>query len=318
MALYGDGYEQYNAPTSGAQQQQHTQQHTQQPISADGLGSDPYSNELFADPRYHVPPSFLDEPPRGPEAITLFSARDPQYFPHQHAMQDPAWGNYLRLPTGQTPPPGYPIARTVENTQYYPTDPSSQSYAPIQYSLSYLDGSEPSIVPSIPASDELAAFPSMSLESQTENSSNIETAPTLDVHNGNKEASSLMTGVQPAPPSSLLPQPLATQQATQASSRSQGAVIATPGQPTPFGPLFYSSSGFDMIGVLTRVANRKNPQVVLGPVDFTCSFIVSDAQAPDEPIVYASPTFVSMTRTPPPHRYRVLRSGFFCLPCRPN
>jgi hypothetical protein len=292
MALYGEGYEQYNAATSSPQQQQHTQ-HAQQSISADGLGSDPYSTELFADPRYQVPPNFLDEPPRGPEGIALFSARDPQYFSHQHATQDPTWGNYLRLPTGQTPPPGYPIARTVENTHYYPTDPSSQSYASIQYSLSYLDGAESSIVTSVTAPDELAAFPSMSLESHIENSSNIETATTLDVHNGNKEASSLMTGVQPTPPSSLLSQPLAMQQATQASSRSQGAVIATPGQPTPFGPLFYSSSGFDMIGVLTRVANRKNPQVVLGPVDFTCSFIVSDAQAPDEPIVYASPTFVS-------------------------
>ncbi|KAF8317659.1 hypothetical protein DL93DRAFT_2055292 [Clavulina sp. PMI_390] len=76
---------------------------------------------------------------------------------------------------------------------------------------------------------------------------------------------------------------------------SHTAVIALPGQPPPFGPLFYSSSGFDMIGVLTRVASRKNPQVILGPVDFTCSFVVSDAQAPDEPIVYASPTFSELT-----------------------
>lgn len=268
MALYGDGYETYSAPTSSPQQQQYTQQQAQHTTS-DGLGSDPYNTELFADPRYHVPPNFLDDPPRGPDPVPLFNPRDSQFFPQPSASQDPSWGNYLGF---LTPPPGYPIARTVGNTQYYPTDPSSQSYASIQYPL-YLDDS----VPSVAAPDELAAFPTMSLEPHTEDLPNMQTATTLDVQNSNPLSSSLPT----------------TQQATQAPSRPQAAVIATPGQPTPFGPLFYSSSGFDMIGVLTRVANRKNPQVVLGPVDFTCSFVVSDAQAPDEPIAYASPTFVS-------------------------
>jgi len=278
MALYGDCYEQFSAPTSSAQQQ-HTQQQSQQSASADGLGSDPYHTELFADPRYHVPPNFLDEPPRGPDAIQLFGARDTQYFSQPPASQDPPWANYLRLPTEQTPPPGYPIARTVENTHYYPTDPSSQSYASLHYPLYYLDGTESSIAPP----EEFAAFPTLSLDPHPQDSSNMENTA-LDIRNDDKEACSLLTAAPTAPPSSLTQPP---------QSRPQAAVIATPGQPTPFGPLFYSSSGFDMIGVLTRVANRKNPQVVLGPVDFTCSFIVSDAQAPDEPIVYASPTFVS-------------------------
>jgi hypothetical protein len=57
-------------------------------------------------------------------------------------------------------------------------------------------------------------------------------------------------------------------------------------------PLLFSSSGFDIIGVLTRVATRPTPAVFIGPVDFSCAFIVADAQAPDFPIIYASPPLV--------------------------
>lgn len=65
-------------------------------------------------------------------------------------------------------------------------------------------------------------------------------------------------------------------------------------------PLLFSSSGFDIIGVLTRVAARPNPTVFIGPVDFSCAFVVADTQAPDFPIVYASPPLV---------RYRLLNSS---------
>jgi hypothetical protein len=40
------------------------------------------------------------------------------------------------------------------------------------------------------------------------------------------------------------------------------------------GPGLYSTTGFDMVGVLSRVANRKDPKTVLGPVDLSCSFVV--------------------------------------------
>lgn len=36
----------------------------------------------------------------------------------------------------------------------------------------------------------------------------------------------------------------------------------------------YSSSGFDVLGALSRVVSRPNPRVNLGPVDFSCSFLV--------------------------------------------
>ena len=40
------------------------------------------------------------------------------------------------------------------------------------------------------------------------------------------------------------------------------------------GPGLYSTTGFDMVGVLSRVANRRDPKTVLGPVDLSCSFLV--------------------------------------------
>lgn len=60
-------------------------------------------------------------------------------------------------------------------------------------------------------------------------------------------------------------------------------------------PGLYSQTGFDMVGVLARVAARRDPKTVLGPVDFSCSFLVVDIRKYDHPIVYASPTFQTLT-----------------------
>lgn len=57
----------------------------------------------------------------------------------------------------------------------------------------------------------------------------------------------------------------------------------------------YSHSGFDLIRALTMVAQRPNPKVDIGPVDLSCSFTVSDAQHPDQPIVHCSDTFCKLT-----------------------
>lgn len=60
-------------------------------------------------------------------------------------------------------------------------------------------------------------------------------------------------------------------------------------------PGLYSSSGFDMLGVLARVVARPNPQINIGPVDTSCSFLVVDARRYDMPIVFASETFTKLT-----------------------
>ncbi|KAG5462463.1 MAG: hypothetical protein BJ554DRAFT_5016, partial [Olpidium bornovanus] len=66
-------------------------------------------------------------------------------------------------------------------------------------------------------------------------------------------------------------------------------------------PGIYSATSFDIIGVLGKIATRPNPRIQIGPVDFTCSFLVEidirlvDPQKYDMPIIYASPTFVKLT-----------------------
>jgi hypothetical protein len=60
-------------------------------------------------------------------------------------------------------------------------------------------------------------------------------------------------------------------------------------------PGLYSSSGFDLLGVLARVIARPNPTINVGPVDASAAFIVSDARKFDYPIVYASDTFSKLT-----------------------
>ncbi|KAK0557668.1 hypothetical protein OC846_000235 [Tilletia horrida] len=57
----------------------------------------------------------------------------------------------------------------------------------------------------------------------------------------------------------------------------------------------YSSSGFDILGALTKVATRKNPRIQLGPIDLSCAFTVSDALSPDHPLIYVSDTFTRLT-----------------------
>ena len=61
------------------------------------------------------------------------------------------------------------------------------------------------------------------------------------------------------------------------------------------GPGLYSTTGFDMVGILSKIANRKDPKTQLGPVDFSCSFVVVDIRRYDAPIVYSSPTFTALT-----------------------
>lgn len=57
----------------------------------------------------------------------------------------------------------------------------------------------------------------------------------------------------------------------------------------------YSGSGFDLVGILARVVNRRNPVIEIGAVDMSCSFVVVDARKFDQPIVYASETFARLT-----------------------
>jgi PAS domain S-box-containing protein len=57
----------------------------------------------------------------------------------------------------------------------------------------------------------------------------------------------------------------------------------------------YSSSGFDMLGALMKVASRKNPEINIGKVDMSCAFVVCDLTQPDCPITYVSDIFERLT-----------------------
>lgn len=64
---------------------------------------------------------------------------------------------------------------------------------------------------------------------------------------------------------------------------------------SPLGLPVYSTSGFDLLSLLARIASRPHPSIHLGPVDMSCSFVVVDARRYDYPIVYASPSFCKLT-----------------------
>ena len=57
----------------------------------------------------------------------------------------------------------------------------------------------------------------------------------------------------------------------------------------------YSASGFDMLGVLMRVATRPNAHINIGAVDMSCAFAVCDVTQHDLPIVYCSDIFERLT-----------------------
>ena len=57
----------------------------------------------------------------------------------------------------------------------------------------------------------------------------------------------------------------------------------------------YSSSGFDMLGALMKVAMRKDPEINIGKVDMSCAFAVCDISQPDIPIIYVSDIFERLT-----------------------
>lgn len=73
------------------------------------------------------------------------------------------------------------------------------------------------------------------------------------------------------------------------------ASAATTAASQTLGLPIYSATGFDLLSVLARVATRPNPRVPLGPVDMSCSFVVTDTRRHDHPIIYCSPNFLELT-----------------------
>jgi len=79
----------------------------------------------------------------------------------------------------------------------------------------------------------------------------------------------------------------------QLSSHSTGPLPLA--APSTFGLPVYSTSGFDLMTILSRVASRSNPTICLGAVDHSCAFSIADVRRHDSPIVYASSSFYRLT-----------------------
>ena len=79
------------------------------------------------------------------------------------------------------------------------------------------------------------------------------------------------------------------------SSKALDQISARLTNPSAFGFPIYSTSGFDVLSIMARVATRPNPSIKLGPVDLSCSFVIVDVRRYDSPVVYASPGFVALT-----------------------
>ncbi|KAK4229364.1 PAS domain-containing protein [Podospora fimiseda] len=57
----------------------------------------------------------------------------------------------------------------------------------------------------------------------------------------------------------------------------------------------YSSSGLDVMQILLSLHQRPNPQVEIGAVDMSCPIIICALDQKDQPIIYASPSFLELT-----------------------
>ncbi|KAL2843791.1 PAS domain-containing protein [Aspergillus pseudodeflectus] len=66
------------------------------------------------------------------------------------------------------------------------------------------------------------------------------------------------------------------------------------GETTPYSNI-YSSSGLDVVGMLSQVVSRPNPKINIGPVDLSCAFVLCDIEKEDHPIIYVSHAFERLT-----------------------
>ncbi|KAJ5572783.1 White collar 1 protein [Penicillium hetheringtonii] len=94
-----------------------------------------------------------------------------------------------------------------------------------------------------------------------------------------------------------VPPPVAIQPKQPALNRGDrhSTGLATPDAASNEHTGIYSSSGFDVLGVLSRVSQRPNPKINIGAVDLSCAFALCDITRDDHPIVYVSDAFERLT-----------------------
>ncbi|KAJ5772080.1 White collar 1 protein [Penicillium odoratum] len=101
--------------------------------------------------------------------------------------------------------------------------------------------------------------------------------------------------LQPLPIQAVPIQPVAIQPKKPAQPKRQSPGLNTPDAGKTEHTGIYSNSGFDVLGVLSRVAGRPNPKINIGAVDLSCAFVLCDMHREDSPIVYVSEAFERLT-----------------------
>ncbi|PYH41116.1 GATA transcription factor LreA [Aspergillus saccharolyticus JOP 1030-1] len=71
-------------------------------------------------------------------------------------------------------------------------------------------------------------------------------------------------------------------------------VLTEASNDSPFSSI-YSSSGFDVMGILAQVVSRPDAKINIGAVDLSCAFVLCDITQEDHPIVYVSEAFERLT-----------------------
>ena len=106
-----------------------------------------------------------------------------------------------------------------------------------------------------------------------------------------------LQGLPAGASSNLRSEPFTSEVSTAANNFSTGTTlpnqVSQPRLPNYLNA--YSQTGFDMLGVLMRVAARPKPQINIGAVDMSCAFVVCDVTKHDVPIVYCSEMFERLT-----------------------
>jgi hypothetical protein len=221
------------------------------------------------------------------QPYSYVAPRQEQHQHHQNARITSSWAGFSAAPEKTTPPAPY---------QFYPP-PAQQTYtAPTVNRGLHLDISQqnaghapsPATGSPYPGSARTSRPPTASTNSPV--NSLTQASPVIS-QSPRDSASSASSGAMST--SALLPSNYASGSSSEKYAASSVASSSSAPYPPPSqsmlaaqafmgpqasnvaeGPGLYSTTGFDMLGVLSRVAARKDPKTVLGPVDFSCSFLV--------------------------------------------
>lgn len=260
---------------------------TQFPNQASPFTSMPAPGSTYASPLHLNAPLDMD----------MTSPYNANGLPMPLDMNDPSlsamMGNDMNLftqPPFSSPITNSPVnqdfAASIQGTPQEPTNPTLQP--PEQFGAGS-ESTTPGIRSTMPSRTN-------SQEQSVRSSSRPQSNPLLSQSSSNQISTTSTFGPEPPPQ---------TQTTIEAVNRQKFPWVTPPeGFPSTMHNRphmesqyknAYSSTGFDMLGVLMRVATRPNPEINIGSVDLSCAFVVCDAQLVDFPIVYCSENFERLT-----------------------